>query len=178
MAIPVIVFWAIGVALIVVQTTLLEHLPVWLARPDLLFVLVAFLSYRFAWIPGIAVVFSLTWMVDVVAGIFMGLYPLASLLAFTALKNMSNKSLLKESTYQIPLVGLSFFLTQIVLYFVSSLLLPDILPEWSWPGSMQRTILVVLSAIPLFVLFNRLNEYLLKRRLRGKAPRRRPPRPL
>ena len=65
MAIPVIVFWAIGVALIVVQTTLLEHLPVWLARPDLLFVLVAFLAYRFAWIPGIAVVFSLTWMVDV-----------------------------------------------------------------------------------------------------------------
>lgn len=178
MVVHVAVFWSIGISLIVAQTTLLEYLPQWLGRPDLLFVVVAFLAYRFAWIPGILVVFSLSWVVDVVAGIYLGLYPLACLAIFSALKSLAQRSPVKESTYQIPMVGLGYFLMQIFFYFVSSLLLPDILPEWSWPGALQRTILVVLSAIPLFVLFNRLNDHLLKRRLRGKAPRRRSPRPV
>lgn len=178
MVLSVVVFWGLGLSLIVAQTTLLEYLPHWLGRPDLLFVLVAFLAYRFAWIPGILVVFSLGWIVDVVAAIYLGLYPLACLASFSALKSLSNRSLVKESTYQIPLVGLVYFLMQIIYYFVNSLLLPDILPQWSWQGIFQRTVLVVLSAIPLFVLFHRLNESLLKRRLRGNAPRRRPPRPV
>lgn len=169
-------FWALGIILIIAQTTLLEYLPLWLGRPDLIFVMVAFIAYRFAWIPGIVLVFALSWVLDVVASIYLGLYPLVCLLTFTALKTLTNKSPVKESTYQIPLVGLSYFLMQILFYLINSLLLPDMLPEWSWPGALQRTILVVLSAIPLFILFNRLYEYVVKRRLRGKPPRRRPQR--
>ncbi len=171
-----ITFWAVGIVLIIAQTTLLEYMPLWLGRPDLVFVLVAFIAYRFAWIPGILLVFALSWVLDVVAGIYLGLYPLACLLAFTALKTLTNKSPVKESTYQIPLVGLSYFLMQIFFYFVYSVLLPDMLPEWSWPGTLQRTILVVLAAVPLFILFNRLYEYIRTRRFRGKPPRRRPQR--
>ncbi len=169
----VFLFWALGIVLIVAQTTLLEYLPLWLGRPDLVFVLVAFIAYRFAWIPGIVLVFVLSWVLDVIAGIYLGLYPLVCLLVFTALKTLTNKSPVKESTYQIPLVGLSYFLMQIFFYFVYSLFLPDMLPEWSWPGTLQRTILVVLAAVPLFILFNRLYEYILTRRLRSKPPRRR-----
>jgi rod shape-determining protein MreD len=166
-------FWALGIVLVIVQTTLLEHLPLWLGRPDLLFVLVIFIAYRFAWIPGILLVFALSWVLDVVASIYLGLYPLICLIAFAALKTLTNKSPIKESTYQIPLLGLSYFLMQIFYYFINSFLLPDMLPEWSWPGALQRTILVVLSAVPLFILFNRLYEYIQKRRLRSKPPRRR-----
>jgi rod shape-determining protein MreD len=169
----VFVFWVVGVALIVTQTTVLEFLPPWLGRPDLVFILVAFIAYRFAWIPGIVLVFVLSWIMDVVAGIYLGLYPLVCLLAFTALKTLTNRNPIKESTYQIPLVGLSYFLAQILFYFTNSILLPDMLPEWSWPAALQRTILVILAAVPLFVLFNGLYEYILKRRLRGKPPRRR-----
>jgi rod shape-determining protein MreD len=169
----VISFWAIGIVLIIAQTTLLEYLPLWLGRPDLVFIVVAFIAYRFAWIPGILLVFALSWVLDVVASIYLGLYPLVCLLAFAALKTLTNKSPVKESTYQIPLVGLSFFLMQIFFYFVNSILLPDMLPEWSWIGVLQRTILVVLASVPLFILFNRLYEYILKRRLRGKPPKRR-----
>jgi rod shape-determining protein MreD len=172
----VITFWALGIVLIIAQTTLLEYMPLWLGRPDLVFVLVAFIAYRFAWIPGILLVFALSWVLDVVASIYLGLYPLVCLLAFTALKTLTNKSPIKESTYQIPLVGLSYFLMQIFFYFVFSVLLPDMLPEWSWPATLQRTILVVLAAVPLFILFNRLYEYILTRRLRSKPPRRRPQR--
>ncbi len=169
----VISFWAVGVLLIVVQTTLLEYLSLSAGRPDLLFVLIAFIAYRFAWIPGILLVFSLSWVLDVVASIYLGLYPLVCLLLFAGLKTLTNKSPVKESTYQIPLVGVSYLLMQIFFYFINSLLLPDMLPEWSWIGVLQRTVLAVLAAIPLFILFNRLYEYFQQRRLRGKPPRRR-----
>ncbi len=168
-------FWVLGIALIVVQTTLLQSLPLWLGRPDFVFILVAFTAYRFAWIPGIGLAFSLGWILDVVAGIYLGFYPLMCLFIFTVLKLLTNKSPIKESTYQIPLVGLSYFLMQILLYFVYSLNLPEELPEWSWGLTLQRTALLMAAAIPLFLLFSTLFEYLQKRRLRAKPLRRRPP---
>ncbi len=167
-------FWVLGIALIVVQTTLLQSLPMWLGRPDFVFIFVAFVAYRFAWIPGIVLVFTLAWTMDVVIGIHLGLYPLMCLLTFTGLKLLTNKSPIKESTYQIPLVGLSYFLVQMFLYFFNSLILPEDLPEWSWGLMLQRTALLVLASIPLFLLFSRLYEFLLNRRLRAKPLRRRP----
>jgi len=67
---------------------------------------------------------------------------------------------------------------QMFFYFVYSLLFPEVLQEWSWIIALQRTALVVVSSIPLFILFNSLYEYVKKRRLRGKPPRRRPPKPI
>lgn len=167
-------FWLVGVALVIIQTTLLQSLPLWLGRPDFVFILVAFTAYRFAWIPGIILVFSLGWIMDVVAGIYLGLYPLVCILTFTALKLLTNRSPVKESTYQIPLVGLSYFLAQMFLYFTNSLALAEDLPEWSWGITIQRTAVLVAASIPLFLLFSSLYEYLLKRRLRAKPLRRRP----
>jgi rod shape-determining protein MreD len=171
-------FWVIGIALIVVQTTLLQSLPLWLGRPDFVFILVAFTAYRFAWIPGIALVFSLGWIMDVVVGIHLGFYPLICLITFTSLKLLTYKSPIRASTYQIPLLGLSYFLIQMFLYFAYSLTLPEDLPEWSWGITLQRTGLVVAAAIPLFILFSSLYEYLQKRRLRAKPLRRRPRKPM
>jgi hypothetical protein len=96
------------------------------------------------------------------------------LLTFAGLRLLTNKSPIKESTYQIPLVGLSYFLVQIVFYFIYSLALPEDLPEWSWGLTLQRTALLVVATIPLFLLFISLHEYLQKRRLRTKTLRRRP----
>lgn len=167
-------FWTLGIALIVAQTTLLQFFPMWVGRPDFVFILVTFIAYRFAWVPGIIVVFTLGWVLDVVAGIHLGFYPLMCLLTFTALKLLTNKNPIKESTYQIPLIGVSYFLMQMFFYFVYSLVLPEILPEWSWGATLRRTGLLVVAAIPLFILFNSLYEYLEKRRLRAKPLRRRP----
>ncbi len=167
-------FWMLGIALIVTQTTLMQLFPLWFGKPDFVFILVAFAGYRFAWIPGILLVFSLGWVVDVVAGIYLGFYPLLCLLTFTILKLLTNNSPVKESTYQIPLVGASYFLMQMFFYFVYSLTLPEELPEWSWGVTTQRTALIVISAAPLFLLFNSLFEYMKKRRKRSIPPRRRP----
>ena len=166
-------FWVLGLALIVAQTTLLQFFPLWTGRPDFVFILVAFAGYRFAWIPGITLVFTLGWVMDVIAGIHLGFYPLLCLLTFTILKVLTTNSPVKESTYQIPLVGASYFLMQMFFYFVYSLTLPEVLPEWSWGEATRRTALVVVAAAPLFLLFNSLFEYLQKRRMRSAPPRRR-----
>lgn len=169
----VLVFWLLGISIIVLQTTVLQYLPLWLGRPDFIYIFVAFIAYRFAWIPGIFLVFTLGWILDVVAGIQLGIYPLMCLLTLTGLKLLTNKSPVKETTYQIPLVGVSYFLVQMFMYFISSLSAPDLLPEWSWGVTLQRTALVMVSAIPMFLLCNTFYEHLLKRQLRGKPPRRR-----
>ena len=44
-------FWLLGIGLIVTQTTLLQFLPLWVGRPDFVFILVADASlgiYRFS----------------------------------------------------------------------------------------------------------------------------------
>lgn len=171
-------FWVLGIILIIAQTTLLQYLPMWLVRPDFIFILVAFIAYRFAWVPGILLVFTLAWIMDVIAGIHLGIYPLTCLLIFSALKSITDNSPIKESTYQIPLVGLCYFLVQILYHFFYSLLLPEELLEWSWAIALQRTALIVISSIPLFIMFNSFYGYMQKRRLRSKPTRRRPPKPI
>jgi len=166
-------FWLLGVGLIVFQTALFQFLPHSIGRPDFIFILIAFAAYRFAWIPGIVLAFSLGWIMDVMGGIHLGFYPLMCLLSFTALKMLTTKSPIKESTYQIPLVGFSYFLVQMLFYFLYSLALPEELPEWVWREVLQRTVLVVISAIPLFLLFNSFFESIQKRRSRVKSLRRR-----
>ena len=166
----VFAFWVLGVALIVAQTTFLQYLPLWLVRPDFVFILVTFIAYRFAWIPGLVLVFSLG-MDNRCCGRHLSrhLPPRPAWSSLPSSKELPTKRLIKESTYQIPLVGLCYFLMQIFFYFIYSVLLPEELPEWSWVVACQRTSLVVFSAIPLFMLFNSLYEYIQKRRLRGKA---------
>ena len=79
----------------------------------------------------------------------MGLYPLMCLFTLTGLKILTNKSPVKEATYQIPMVGMSYFLMQMFMYFIYSLTAPDLLPEWSWGITLQRTALVMVAAIPI-----------------------------
>ena len=166
------VFWLVGIFLIVVQTTLLPYVPNWLGKPDFVFILVAFAAYHFAWVPGIILVFTLGWVIDVVAGIHLGFYPLMCLITFTALKLLTTRSPIKESTYQIPLVGLSYFLAQMFFYFIYSITLPTSLLEWAWGEALQRTVIVVVSAVPLFLLFGALYGKVEKRRLKAKPPKR------
>jgi rod shape-determining protein MreD len=166
-------FWIIGIILIVLQTTLLQTFSFETGTPDLVFILVAFIGYRFAWIPGIILAFSIGWIMDVVAGIHLGFYPLLCLLTFASLKVLTSNSPVRESMYQIPLVGISFFLIQMFFYFVYSLTLPEVLPEWSWGLTTRRTVLVMVASMPLFLLFNALFEFVQKRRLRSRPLRRR-----
>ena len=165
-------FIALGILLIVLETTLLQSFPSWIGRPDFVYILVAFAAYRFAWLPGLILTFTLAWVMDSLTGINLGVYPLGCLAVFVGLKAITTNNPLKESMCQIPLVGLSFFIVQLITYFLYSFTLPDFLPEWSWGRIFGETGILVVATIPCFLLLNGLSEYLQNRKLQPRNLRR------
>jgi len=164
-------FLLLGILLIVIQTTFFQFFPTW--RPDLVYILVTFIAYRFDWVRGFFLVFIFGWMMDVVSGMYLGTYPLQYFLVFVCLKILSENSPMKETAYQVPLVGISYFLVQMALYSIYSLTLPETIPEWSWSKVIVITMILVLVTIPCFLLFNSFFEYLQNRRLSPRIFRKR-----
>jgi rod shape-determining protein MreD len=157
-------FLLVGIALVVTQTSIFQFLPSWLECPDLIFILIAFIAYRFDWMRGLLLVIVFGWIMDVVSGLYLGTYPLLYLFLFTSLKIFKENSPVKEVAYQIPLVGIAFFLGYSCLYSFYYLALPGILPEWSWIRILQETVILIVATIPCFLLYNSLFEQMSKRR--------------
>ncbi len=166
-------FFVLGIFLIVIQTTLSQFLPTWLGRPDFVYILVAFFAYRFDWLRGLVLVYVLGWMLDVVSGLYLGTYILEYLLVFFSLKIVTENSPVKESAYQVPLVGISYFVVQMMFYFFYSIALPGTLPDWSWNRIVQETIILLVATVPCFFLYNSLFAFFQKRRLSQRLLRRR-----
>ncbi len=159
-----LIFWLIGLTTIIAQTSILQDLPEWCSRPDFLFILLVFVTYRLAWIPGLIVVLSLSWLIDVVSGIHPGIYPLICLLLFVALKVLSYGNPIKESSYQIPLLGAAWLVGQFLQHIIHSFWLDQIGPDWQWGQHLLDVTLLMIVAIPLFALYNKLFRFLKKRR--------------
>jgi len=157
-------FILVGIALIIIQTSILQFFPSWLGNPDLIFILIAFSAYRFSWLYGLILVVVLSWIMDVVSGLYLGTYPLLYLFLFISLKVFKENSPVKEVAYQIPLVGIVFLVGHSCLYFFYSLALPGVLPEWSWITILQETFVLIVATVPCFLLYNSLFEHLTQRR--------------
>lgn len=169
-------FLSLGVFLVVLQTTLIQFTPEVLGRPDFVFLLVAFAAYRFAWLPGIVLIFTVSWIIDVLTSHYLGIYPLQCLLVFTCLKAATTNIPIKESVYQLPLVGISYFGMHVLVYGLTSIMVPEAIPTWSWWRLLRETTLLVVVAVPFFLMFNGLFEYMEKRALRPRPARKQPAR--
>ena len=66
-------FIVFSLFLFVLQNTLFAELPAWLGRPDLIFLLVVFLAYRFEAIKGAVLVFLIGLFMDIFSGIFFNM---------------------------------------------------------------------------------------------------------
>lgn len=165
-------FLIIGIFLIAFQTTVFQFLPSWLGSPDLVFILIAFLAYRFSALKGLLLTFLLGWMMDVISGIYLGTYLVEYLLFFVILNTLTLNSPLKESAYQVPMVGVFYYLVQFMLYFILSILVNDSMVVWSWSRMLRETIILTVATIPCFLLFNAFNEYLLKRKAIRRSSRK------
>jgi len=166
------IFLIIGMLMVSFQTTILQFFPSWLGSPDLVFVLVAFIAYRFDWLRGGFLAITLGWMMDVTSGIYLGAYLLEYLLVFVGLRTITANSPLRESAYQVPMVGLSYFIAQFLLYCVLSMTVGDSLAPWSWSEILRKTIILTVATIPCFLLFNSLFEYLQKRKAAARVAHR------
>lgn len=157
-------FLLVGIALIVIQTSILHYFPSWMGNPDLIFIQIAFLAYRLDWLRGLLLVLAFGWIMDVVSGLYLGTYPLLYLFLFVFLKIIKENSPVKEAVYQIPLVGVAFFVGYSCLYIFYFLALPGILPAWSWVTMARQTLILIVAAIPCFLIYNKLYEQVSRRR--------------
>lgn len=169
------VFFLMGALLIAAETSLFHLFPDFLGKPDLLFIVIVFVAYKFRWGSGLLYVYSLGWMMDVVSGIHPGIYPLHNILVFSVVKIVSENSPLKENTYQVPLVAFSYFFMQMLMFLLYSMFAPGTLPPWSWNRVLQETIILLLATIPIFILLNSLYEFFAKRRVIRSVIKKRAP---
>jgi len=157
-------FLAVEVVLIVIQTTVFRLFPTWLGAPDLSFIFIVFCAYRFDWVRGTLLVLALSWMMDVVSGLYLGTYPLLYFFLFLLLKVLKEKIPVKEFAYQVPLVGITFLFGYSALYAFYFLILPGVLPEWSWRIIIQQAIILIVASIPFLLACNRLYDQIEKKR--------------
>lgn len=165
-------FLLVGVFLIVMQTTILQILPAWFGFPDFVFILIAFAAFRFNWLHGCLLAFTLGWMMDVVTGIYLGMFVVKYLIVFFSLNLLTQNSPVKEAAYQVPLVGISYFLVQFGFYAALTMASADLVSAWSWHRAARETIILMIATVPCFLLFNSLYEYLLKRRVMPRVVRK------
>jgi len=157
-------FLLVGIVLIVCQSSVLYFLPSWMGNPDLIFILITFLAYRFDWLRGLLLVLVFGWIMDVASGLYLGTYPLLYLFLFIFLKLLKESSPVKEAVYQIPLVGAACLIGYSCLYVFYFLALPGVLPDWSWGTMIRQILILVVASIPCFLLYNKLFEQISKRR--------------
>lgn len=156
----VFVFIVLGLVLIVLQTSILMIHPLWVAAPDLYYILVAYLAYRFDLLRSLIIIFPLSWTLDVVSGVVLGMYPAVCFGAFLLLKVLSVKVPLRESFYQVPMIGVSYLVVSKTVYLGISLFEPRVLASWSWPEMLVRGGLMILLAFPLFRFFDCISKRL------------------
>lgn len=152
-------FLLLAVFLVVSQTTILHFLPYWLGRPDFIFILIAFVAYKFDWLRGGLLAFMAGWMLDVVAGAFLGADVVECVMLFIVLKLITQNNPIRQSAYQIPLIGVSYFLVQLLISTFYSFTESASASTWSVGVMVQETIIIVFAAIPSFILFNALYEF-------------------
>ncbi len=162
----VFVFMLLGLLLIVLQTTVFMLNPVWVASPDLYYILVAYLAYRFDLLRGLIIIFPLSWTLDVFSGVVLGTYPTICFGAFFLLKIMAAKIPVRESLYQIPLTGVSYLLISRIVHLGLSFFEPGAIAPWSWIDMGIRVALMIVLAFPLFRFF----EFIYKRFQRTYIP--------
>lgn len=160
----VLVFFVLEIVLVSLQTTLMPYLPQALGKPDLIFILVAFIGYRFDWLSGLVLIFLVGWMLDVVSSLYMGTYSIQYILVFIALKAVAANSPLREVAYQVPLTAFFYLVSQLALYFIFSMVTPESQSLWSWTETVQNTIILLVATVPCFLFFNLLFERFSARR--------------
>ena len=167
----VFVFLVLGMITLVFQTTLLQLLPSWLGRPDLMFLFIVYIACRAGIIKGAFRVLVMGFLMDVFSGIFLGLYPVIYLLVFAFIKGISRQIAINEFAYQVPLALISYLLVNTGMFVVSFMLAPDSPPQWSWRGIILQLVMLAVIGIPFFGFLENIMNHLgtgsMSRRLLG-----------
>ncbi len=155
----VIIFLLLGIFLLVLQTTFLQLLPAWLGKPDILFLLIVYISCQEEVIRGAVVILLLGLLMDVFSGVFLGLYPVLYLLVFAFIKGLSRRITINEYAYQIPLALICYLLVNIGLFLFTYSQEPDMPPHWSWGTILLQLLMLSVIGAPVFAIFDTLMNF-------------------
>lgn len=158
----VFAYTMVGLLLVVLQSTVFMLDPLWPGAPDLYFILVAYLAYRVDLLRSMIILFPVSWALDAFSGVVLGTYPAICFLALFLLKIMDARMPVRESLYQVPLIGVGYLVVSKFVYTAVSFLEPGSLAQWSWGLMLVRVILLVLFAWPMLLIFESINKRLQK----------------
>ena len=155
----VVNFIVIGLLLVILQTTIFMPRVAWMPAPDFYFVLVAFLAYRMEFLHSLIILFPLACFLDVLCGTVLGSYALLCFGCYFLVKTISGKLPIKETLYQIPLIGAAYLIVHYLVYLLLDFLQPDHLVSWSWWQMLSRAAMVVALGYPLFYFFEKVRKF-------------------
>jgi len=152
-------FILVGLLLVILQTTVFVPRTAWLISPDLYFILVAYLAYRVEMVHSLLVLFPLACMLDVLCGTVLGYYALICFGGFFLFKAVVGKMPIRESLYQMPLIGAGYLVVHWLIYLLLEIIQPGQLVPWSSWRMLIRALLVIALAYPLFFLFECVQKF-------------------
>jgi rod shape-determining protein MreD len=144
----------LGISIIVLQTTVLQFLPVWLGKPDILFLLVVYISCQVDMFRGALIILILGLIMDIFSGVFLGLYPVIYLLVFAFIKGISRQIAINEFAYQVPLAVIAYLFVGIGMFLLSFFLALDSPPQWSWSIMLLQLLILAVIGTPVFGIFD------------------------
>jgi len=166
----ILIFLILGILILVLQTTFLQLLPAWLGNPDILFLLIVYISCQADILRGLVVILLLGLLMDVFSGLFLGLYPVIYLLVFAFIKGISRRVAINEFAYQVPLAVVSYLFVSIGMFLFSLSLAPDIPPQWSWGTIILQLLMLAVIGGPVFGIFDSIMNFYRSLSATGRLP--------
>ena len=164
------IFLILGILILVLQTTFLQLLPVWLGKPDILFLLVVHISCQPEIFRGSVVILLLGLLMDVFSGVFLGLYPVIYLLVFAFIKGISRKVALNEFAYQVPLALISYLFVSIGMFLFSYFQAPETPSQWSWGTILLQLLMLGVIGGPVVGIFDAVTNFYRSTSASGRLP--------
>jgi len=143
-----------GTILLILQTTLLNILPEWLGRPNLLFLFVVFLGTSLDLYKGLILAILFGLVMDIFSGIVLGLHPTIYLVLVSLLQFLSRHLVINAPGNQIPLVAASYLLTSGSIFIFATILSPGNRLYWDWGSEILQVLILSVVCIPFFTFFN------------------------
>lgn len=166
----IIIFLVLGILILVVETTFLQLLPAWLGKPDILFLLIVYLSCQSEILRGVVLILLLGLLMDVFSGIYLGFYPVIYLLVFAFIKGISRRVAINEFAYQVPLALISYLFVSIGMFLFSYSLAPDAPPQWSWGMILLQLLMLAVIGGPAFGMFDAILNFYRSMSASGRLP--------
>jgi rod shape-determining protein MreD len=151
-------FAILGSFMLVCQTSLLSKLPAWVGNPDLLFLLVVYVSVKFSDFRGFFLILFFGLLMDVFSGLAPGLFPFIYGGLFLTAKLLARRIIFDEPTHHPAMTAFSYLACHSMIYLYLELYSQDIDLAWSWHDLLLAMLIQAVLTLPLFQFFDHLVE--------------------